>query len=464
MSAPPLGAEVRPVPSRAAGLLFVLVWLTYGAAIKSDELRAYNLQQAGIDALVEHGTLELGKSDNPRLKIRGDVFRFEGRLYPAKQPGQFVLGAAAYTVLRWLGLSYDRDYVTTAAWITWLSSSSFAALLPTLLLVLLARPWGLGRGPSLAAALVLAFGTPLLAYSGVAHQDVIGSSLLLLAFVFLEEARRSDRSGIWFAFGAACGLVLFASMLPALMVMALLAASLLSGSVRRLGLVGAGFALGMLPLALMNWMSFGSPVVQSYMAGGYTTGLFRPSWEQISVNGREYLGLGGISVWLYAPVVGAGLLLLPLAFWRDSWCRRSVGIILVAVALHLTYVLNIHTIGGCQFGPRYLMPCLAFAMTGCALQWSRGFGPGSSGIDRALGVLLGVVALASIVVAVAGARTGTMICDRSTWAAAPGLSGWPHLSRFPLAIPMATGLSVVLGGVLLRRVYQASDRIRRRAR
>ena len=168
-------------------------------------------------------------------------------------------------------------------------------------------------------------------------------------------------------------------MLPALMVMALLAASLLNGSVRRLGLVGAGFALGMLPLALMNWMSFGSPVVQSYMAGGYTTGLFRPSWAQMSVNGREYLGLGGISIWLYAPVVGAGLLLLPVAFWRDPRCRTSVAVILVAVALHLTYVLNIHTIGGCQFGPRYLMPCLAFTMTGCALQWNRGFGPGSSG-------------------------------------------------------------------------------------
>jgi len=46
-----------------------------------------------------------------------------------------------------------------------------------LLLVLLVRLWGLGMGPSLAAALVLAFGTPLFAYSGVAHHDVISSSL-----------------------------------------------------------------------------------------------------------------------------------------------------------------------------------------------------------------------------------------------------------------------------------------------
>jgi 4-amino-4-deoxy-L-arabinose transferase-like glycosyltransferase len=433
----------------AAAVVFVLVWLSYGAAMKRSDLKEYNLQQAGIDAIVEHGTLEVGKSEVPRLRPRGDVFRFEGRLLPAKQPGQFVFGAVVYGLLRSLGMSYGRNYVTTAAWVTWLSSSSFAALSSTLLLVLLVAQWGLDWRPSLAAALVLAFGTPLFAYSGVAHHDVISSSLLLAAFVLLEQGRRKDSSAIWAAFGVLCGLVLFVSMLPALMVTTLLAASLVGTSPRRASLVGLGLLVGVLPLAVHNWIYFHSPFVQNYMAGGYTDSLFQPSWSRLRSTGWAYLGFGEVSVWLYAPAAGAGLLLLVRSAWRDPRHRRSAGLILVAVALHLGYILSITTIGDCQFGPRYFMPCLAFAVTGCALQWDRALEPGSPRVERALGLLLLGVALASILIGAAGARSGTMICDLGRWIPARVLSGELRPPRFPLAGVMIPALSVVASGALV---------------
>ncbi|MGD8898392.1 MAG: hypothetical protein PVJ73_20360, partial [Acidobacteriota bacterium] len=141
-------------------------------------------------------------------------------------------------------------------------------------------------------------------------------------------------------------------------------------------------------------------------------------------------------------------LCLVLSAWREPRSRRSVGLILFAVAMHLGYILSIHTLGDCQFGPRYFMPCLAFAVTGCALQWNRAVRPGSTPLDRALGLLLLPVALASIVIAVAGARTGTMICDLSTWIPPRALSLPWRLQQFPLAVPMATAFSVVAIGAL----------------
>ena len=451
MPSRPGSADVLPLPLRAAILLFVLLWLSYGAAIKTSDLKAYGLQQMGIDALVEHGTLEVGKSTNPRLQPKGDVFRFEGRLFPAKQPGQFVIGAIAYTLVRWCGMSYDRDFLAAAAWVTWLSASSFAALSPTLLFVLFVRSWRLGQGPSLAAALVLGFGTPLFAYSGVAHQDVISSAFLVAAFLALEEARQSGSSLAWAAFGVACGLVLFVSMLPALMVMVLLAASLVSGSIRRIGLVGIGLLLGVLPLALHNWAYFHSPLTQNYMAGGYTDSLFSPSWSRLRFTAWAYLGLGRISLWLYAPAAGAGFLFLVSSAVRDRWRRPSVGLLVVLVLMHLGYVLNITAIGGCQFGPRYLMPCVILMTAGCALQWDRAVQPGSSGVDRNLGLLLLVVSLASIAIGAVGARAGTMICDLSVWVPARALSGGLRPTRFPLALPMLTALAAVAASALAVR-------------
>ena len=148
----------------------------------------------------------------------------------AKQPGQFAFGALAYSMLRFAGLRYEQDYLATAKWVTWLSSTSFAALTVVTLFILLHRLWRISFGAALAAALGLGFGTPLLAYSGVAHHDVISGSLAFLAFTALEAARLGNRPTRWPCFpwgviGLCCGLALFTSMLPALIILVLLSAA-----------------------------------------------------------------------------------------------------------------------------------------------------------------------------------------------------------------------------------------------
>ena len=68
--------------------------------------------------MVERGHFYLEHSIPSQRQSKGDVFRYEGHNYAAKQPGQFMLGAVVYFLLRKLGLSYANNYLLTAALVT----------------------------------------------------------------------------------------------------------------------------------------------------------------------------------------------------------------------------------------------------------------------------------------------------------------------------------------------------------
>ncbi len=75
--------------TRVEVVLFLFLWLAYGAAINSDNLVKFNLQQIGVEAIVERHQFYLEGSDVPELWPGGDVFLYQGHKYAAKQPGQF---------------------------------------------------------------------------------------------------------------------------------------------------------------------------------------------------------------------------------------------------------------------------------------------------------------------------------------------------------------------------------------
>src|SRR5205823_13035463 len=114
---------------RLEWLLFLTLWLTYGVVINSRNLEAFGLQQAGVEAYVERRHLYLEGSSVERLHVQPvvDAFLYEGHIYPAKQPGQFMAGACAYFPLHAAGLSYAADYLLTAALVTLLTASLVTA-------------------------------------------------------------------------------------------------------------------------------------------------------------------------------------------------------------------------------------------------------------------------------------------------------------------------------------------------
>ena len=126
MNTPPAQAQAaKPSLTRLEWLLFLVLWLTYGVAINSGNLDAFGLQQAGVEAYVERGHFYLEGSKVPRLQVQPvvDAFLYQGHIYPAKQPGQFMAGACAYFPLHALGLSYARNYLLTSALVSFMTAS-----------------------------------------------------------------------------------------------------------------------------------------------------------------------------------------------------------------------------------------------------------------------------------------------------------------------------------------------------
>src|SRR2546425_397500 len=97
--------------ARDAVIVFVGLWLLYGATIDRTDVYDYALQQFVIASMVSRGTYAIGDASTDRLKRTVDTFLYDGRRLPAKQPGQFTIGFLAYLLCSPFGLTYARDRI-----------------------------------------------------------------------------------------------------------------------------------------------------------------------------------------------------------------------------------------------------------------------------------------------------------------------------------------------------------------
>lgn len=440
-------------------LLFLSLWLAYGVAINSGNLDAFGLQQAGVEAYVERRTLYLEGSRVPALQVRPvvDAFLYDGHVYPAKQPGQFMVGALAYFPLHAAGISYAGNYLLTAALVTFLTASLVTAA-GSVAVFRASRafaPEGSGLFWPLLAALSYGLGTTAFAYSGIPWHDSLAAGYLTVALYLLfrlaRGAGRVARPGALAAgAGALLGLTVTTSMLPSPMA-AVAAAYFLS--LRRWGLVPfflAGGLAGLAPMLVYNAVCFGNPLLLPNVAGNYGDTFFRPSWENFVGKATFYARM----VTLYAPVFWAGLLGLALLPWRLRREQLFVAGMLAALA---AYILNIEADGTCQYGPRYLLPAMPLACVGLAGFASlRGRAPG-----RAAALAVAACALASFFINLVGAMHGAMLCYFPHFAvgrylsemAAGGLRAYP-LAPW-LALPLCVCVALLVRAVTAHRAPHA---------
>jgi len=417
--------------------LFLFVWTFCGLLVNSTNLEAFNLQQAGVEAMVERKQFSLEGSPTPQLQIKvyydgdkpfGDTFMHNGRQYAAKQPGQFMAGAVIYFFLRLLGFSYQNNYALAAALVSFFTSSLVTAA-AALAVFRIAREFTGDESFSwpLASALLYAFGTTAFAYSGFAYHDTLASGYLVIAFYLaLLLARKKVRreSLIAFAAGALLGLTVTTSMLPFFMA-CVLGVYLMTLRPWKTSVAAiAGGLVGIAPLLWYNAISFGNPLLNSYTAGGYPKSDLHFNLH----NSIEKVGLYASEITLYDPLVWLGVLGL-LFFPRVL--RRKVLVIVALFAAHAFQVLNIESHGGCHYGPRFLLPALPFAAVGLAgFHYLR-----SRMTRRAMALAVVLVGTASIVINAVGTAYGAMYCDVQVYAFWPAVAALQHggLKGFPLA-------------------------------
>ncbi len=434
------------------------LWLTFGLAINANNLQDFDLQQGGVEAIVEnhHFYLEGLK----KFKPRGDTFKYQGHTYAAKQPGQFMSGAVVYFFLHSLGLSYVNNYLLVAALVTFFTTSLLTAI-SALVVFRLARDlihqtsqlW------PLVIALIFSLGTTAFSYSGIAHHDAIASACLVIGFylVFKLAPGRLRTGRLHWLIATLAGLFLgftiTTSMLPSLMVAVV---GLYFLSLRRwrllLPFVGGG-VLGLAPLFMYDAISFGNPFLLPNIAGNYSDTFFHLSWPTFFGKLKFYL----ISITYYVPVFWAGS--VGLLFLGREHLREAVVLPLL-VAILAFYILNIDTVGTCAYGPRYLMPAMSFVSVGL-IGWQRLFERWKYPAIAAV-VLLGAY---SVAVNLIGAVQGAMYCDANKFAFTEYLRAIARgqVRSFPLLpwlLPLIPALSLLASRVRTGHKPAEKDEIR----
>src|SRR5436305_10315283 len=86
--------------------LFLSLWFIYGFLINSDNLKAFGLQQLGVEAIGERGHFYLEGSKSAQLQPAGDTFSHGGKVCAAKQPGQIMDAGLASFIMPKAGSNY----------------------------------------------------------------------------------------------------------------------------------------------------------------------------------------------------------------------------------------------------------------------------------------------------------------------------------------------------------------------
>ncbi|MCA1622098.1 MAG: hypothetical protein LC795_23070 [Acidobacteria bacterium] len=450
-------AGPRPGTRRLECLLFLSLWLAYGVAVNSGNLEAFTLQQAGVEAYVERGHFYLEGSRVPAFQIKPvvDAFLFEGHVYPAKQPGQFMAGALAYLPLRALGLTYAGDYLLTAALVTFLTASLVTAAASVAVFRTARGLCAEGAGRAvfwpLLAALSYGLGSTAFAYSGIAWHDSLAAGYLAMALCLLVRLSRGEAerpAALAAGAGALLGLTVTTSMLP---FPAASVAAVYFLSLRRPRLLPffvAGGLAGLAPLLVYNAVCFGNPLLPANVAGGYGDTFFKPSWENFTSKSVFYARM----LTLYAPIFWAALAGLALFPRR---LRREQLVLLAMLAAHAAYVFNIEADGTCQWGPRYMLPAMPLACLGLA-----GFAhPRGAATGKTLALVVSACALASALINLVGAAHGAMLCYFPHWAVGKYLAEmWAGGARtHPLAawllLPLCASAALLARELFARRAH-----------
>ncbi len=426
--------------------LFLFLWCAYGAAINSANLVDFNLQQAGVEAIVERKQFSIDGSASPHLQFRaythrgrpfGDIFDYNGHLYAAKQPGQFMAGALVYFFLHLFGLNYVNDYLLVSALVTFFTTA-LATALAAVAVFEAARELSGGHAVALPLVAALAYGlaTPAFVYSGIAHHDQLASAYLAIAFylvLLIARRRVSSHAEKPAALGAGLllGLTLTTSVLPVLMVIVVFIYLVSLPGWKTIIFAALGIIVGMAPMLIYNAAAFGNPFLLPNLAGGYRDTFLIPNPNQWLSHAGFYVS--AIALYVPAFLLGlAGLIFFP----REQ--RREQIVLVIILAVLAVHVLNIETDGGCQYGPRYLLPAMPFACLGLI-----GFAYLRATTARRLGIaFVSVVTVASFVVSVLGAVYGAMYCETGRYAL------WPYVNALSRgdwrAMPLARGLVLPL--------------------
>ncbi|HBC72802.1 MAG: hypothetical protein UX91_C0006G0042 [Candidatus Amesbacteria bacterium GW2011_GWB1_47_19] len=309
-----------------------------------------------------------------------DLGYIGGKYVSLFAPGVSLLAVPLYSLGKSLGLAQIMTFSLSAIF-AWAN----LVLIFLILRRLLGNPY-----PGLVAGLVFTFASPAWAYSATFYQHHLTTFLLLSCFYMLQLTRSPSRT---FLIGILVGFSIFVEypnvifFIPLLLLLAYRYLDIrsfrdkISVSLNfSLTVIVAGLVLGLIPLLWYNRLAYNNPfqlagTLTNVRRFDITTG--QPVLDEWSDSGSDYSRAVGffkyqqlpasLSVLLtsrdrgliyFTPVLLLGLLgLAPLIKKDRSLGWTAAGVIFAVTAL---YGMWGDPWGGWAFGPRYLIPAMAF--------------------------------------------------------------------------------------------------------
>jgi hypothetical protein len=294
----------------------------------------------------------------------GDISVIGGRAVTNKAPGLSFLGVIPYAVARAVIPGEDEGIVVTLrAWLTNAFSNALLGALIAPLLFLYGRRSGLSRTSSLAAALALFLGTPLLPYATVFFLHTCSGALMLLAIVLVLQGARWSGLGAGVAAGAAA--LTNYLFLPGVPLLALFGAgyeggrwTLTDGWWRRGARIAAGAAAPLAIFAVYQVAATGRlfdlPLNENaqFTTGSGLFGL---------IEAPSLAVLGAITISPYRGLFFLSPVLLLAGFGVVAMTRAREYALLALIAANVAVFFAFNVTfngweGGFGIGPRYLVP------------------------------------------------------------------------------------------------------------
>lgn len=350
-------------------------------------------QNANLDltrAIVERGTLYI----DGYHRNTGDVAVVGSHVYSNKPPGISFLAAIPYAAIRAVRREDPDEWkvLTRNAWLlTVLVCGTMAASTSAVLFLLLARMRQVSKRWSLLIAVVVAFATPMLAYSTMLFIHVPSALLTLLGYVWSRDPRNSRGllAGVATGLNALCNF----TAIPLLPIYLLRTSWPGGGRFRRAVLFVAGAAPF---LALFSWYQF-----QIHGTIFRNPARLNPAFTR--ADAPEVLGAPSLEAFLgitISPYRGlfflSPVLVFALAGLVAMIRRRVLADALTIAAVSAVFVgVNIcfnNWDGGSATGPRYILPIIP--LLGVAMSYVAGWW-------KPLWIALAIVSLSHNVVATA---------------------------------------------------------------
>ncbi len=332
--------------------------------INSWNAKSFGLQNATVAALVEHKTFALIDQVIPGFNlVEGtETFRYGKAVYPMKQPGGTIFGAIIYYPLYQLGFTFVNHFDYVSHLIT-LGTSTLLMVLSAILIYLWAVAVTKSETAAMIAALLYPLATLIWPYAGVSHHDIYGvfwSTAALYSFYMAKV--KNNQKYLWMS-GFFSTLTLFFTMLPLTLPLALLIMGAMDKRIKNLFVLGGGMIIGFLPNAIFNWINFGNPLLPPNLAGQVSDTMPLLSLTNFLTKLWFYLGSPSSAIIWFAPVLLFGV----MGIWqmkKDWWLNRLLTVVPLLQLLHIS---SMETIGGFQYGPRYLLPTFACLILGIAI-------------------------------------------------------------------------------------------------